>query len=263
LRADNTLPPDEKLKLIEESQRRIFQNNQSYKRDITESQVVRTDGLIDKIADGTASFKDLDVEMAIPPEQGGIPKKVLLVYQKALQTGVTKDLNKMLTEKTPDKDPTQRSIMVKKYNDLIDMFIDDKTDQWKAKETLANAYADGIVSPQEQKFLNSMEKNLKDISFNRSTSPIASAIKGIKSFFGQQSNATDEEIAFNIKQLLGGVASGDTPEIASKKVLGEYIKKKIPDYPTYPKEGKVKIDKNGNKIRVYPDGTYIEEKANE
>jgi len=254
------LSPNERLELIEDSQKRIFQNNQSYKRNISDSQNIRTDGIIDKFANGTITFRDIDAEMAIPEDQGGIPRKTLLQYQKALQTGVKNDLNRLLTEKNPDKQPTQRAKMVKQYNDMIDNLIDDKTDQWKAKEMLAKAFADGIINAQEQRTLSTLKSNLKDIEFNRSTSPMVNAVKGIKQFFKMQSNSTDDELAFNIKQLLNGITSDKSPDIIMKQILNEQMRKRLSDHPTYPKEGKIKVDRNGNKVRIFPDGTYLEEK---
>ncbi len=251
------LPSSSRLKLIEESQRRIFQNNQTFKREVETSQEVRNNNLIDKIASGDVTFKDIDAEFAIPEDAGGMKRKVLLTYQKALQSGIDKDLNQMLREKTPDKEPTVRAKMVKQYLDLVDNFIDDTGDKWKAKEMLADAYADGIISPKEQQFLNGLKTNLKDIEFNKSTAPVVSAIKAVKNFLKMQSNPDNETLAFRIKQLVGGIASGETPENMTRQVLGQEIISRIPDLENYPKEGKVKSDGKGNYIRIFPDGTYI------
>ena len=248
------------LELKQESQRRIFQNNQTFKRDVEISQGARNDSFIDKLAEGTATFKDIEAEKLIPESAGGMKRETLLKYQTALQKGIAKTLDDMMREKTDvagRQESTQRATMVKKYNDLIDAFIDDKTDQWKARDMLAQAYVDGIVNPKEQQFLNGLFKNTKDIEFNRSTSPIVNAIKGVKSFMGWQQNASDEDVAFRIKQLVGGVMNGGEPAVVQKQVMSEEVKQKFPDYTSYEKEGRKKLDKtSGRSYVVYPDGSW-------
>jgi hypothetical protein len=253
-------PADVRLDLIKASQQRIFNNNQTFKRDTQDSANMRSNDLIEKFAAGEATIKDIENEMAIPEESGGIKRAQLLSYQKALLSGVKGDLDRMLQEKTPDhKDPTQRSKAVRSYLDLVDDFIDNKSDQWKAKEMLATAYEDGIINSKEQKFLNSLKQNMKDLEFNRNTSPVAKAIKGLKEFLHVQANASDEDIARNIKTLVGDISFGTTPDEALRKILQKEVRERIPDISSYPKTGKLKRDGNGNIIRVFPDGTYTDE----
>jgi hypothetical protein len=148
---------DTRLSLIEESQRRIFQNNQTLKKATEASQLERTDRLIDKFLDGTVTFEDIDQEIAIPEDQGGMPRNIILKYQKAIQSGVGQSLNKMLQEKNRGR-PTERAKKVKSYNDLIDIYVNDDVDQWKAKEALVDAWADGNIDASEKKFLNDLRK---------------------------------------------------------------------------------------------------------
>lgn len=250
------LSAKDRLSMIEESQRRIFQNNQSYKRDVEVSQSARNDAFIDKLASGTANFKDIDAEFAIPESSGGMKRNVLDQYQRRLQSGVKNDLDVMLREKDANKDPTERAKKVKEYNDLIDMFIDDAGDQWKAKEALAKGYADGNLDAAEMKILNPIKSNLRDIEFNRNTSPVASAIKEVKKWM-KASNASDEDIAFRTKQLINSIGGGDRPQEAMKKTMDSEMLKHFPDYTTYPKEGKEKIDRTtGRRYKVFPDGSW-------
>lgn len=257
------VPGDVRLDLIKASQQRIFNNNQTYKRDIADSQNIRSNALIDKFAAGEATIRDIEAEESIPEESGGIKREQLYTYKKAILSGIKGNLDRMLREKTPNNDETRRARDVRKYLDLIDNFIDNKVDQWKAKEMLAQAYGDGIINDKEQKFLNDMKQNLKDIEFNRSTSIVASTIRGVKDFLNFQSNASDEDIARNIKTLVGEIAEGKDPNASARKVISQEIVKRIPDISTYPETGKIKRDANGNKIRVFPDGTYEEVEATE
>lgn len=256
------IQPDDRLSLIKASQQRIFNNNQTYKRDVADSQNIRSNALIDKFAAGEATLKDIEAELAVPEESGGIKRTQLLTYQRALTSGIKGDLDRMLREKTPDKDPTKRAQSVKKYLDLIDNFIDNTSDQWKAKEMLAESFEDGIINSKEQQFLNGMKQNLKDIEFNRSTSLVASSIKGLKKFFGAQSNASDEDIARNIKTLVGDVSGGVQPDAALRKIIQKEVALKIPNLSSFPKTGVLRRDANGNVIRIFPDGSYVDEKPN-
>lgn len=255
------LDASDTLSMIQDSQKRIFQNNQTYKRDVEDSQKIRNDNIIEKMLAQDLTIKDIEDEEAIPEEQGGMKRSVLNTYKNSVINGINKDLNKMLTEKS-DKEPTKRAIEVKKYNDLIDNFIDDELDSWKAKDMLARAYADGIIDKNEQKFLNDLNNNLSDISLNRSTSPIAGAIKGIKEFWRHQKIATDEDLAISIKKLVGGIMAGDKPEEAQKKIMSDSVKSTFADYASYPEDGREKIDKaTGRRFKVYPDGTWAWEEA--
>jgi len=99
---------------------------------------------------------------------------------------------------------------------------------------------------------------MKDISWNRSTNPIVSVIKNFKEFFKQQTNASDEEIALKVKQLVNGLSSGEEPQATVRLLLQKEVLERLPDIATYPKTGKIKYDGDGNAIRIFPDGTYEE-----
>lgn len=252
------LPPDKRLDLIQESQRRIFQNNQTFKKEVETSQSARNTGFIDKLSTQTATFKDLDQEEKVPEEQGGIPRKVLLQYRRFLQTGVDKTLNDYMKEKVApgSREASERSRMATEYNGLIENYIDDKTDQWKAKELVAKALADGHIDADEAKVLDPIKGNLKDIKFNKDTSPIAWAIKSVKGMMGA-SNASSEDIALKTKQLLGSIGEGGDPQVEATKIMDSEMLKHFPDYKTFPVKGKRYMDKRSSRANVvYPDGKW-------
>lgn len=230
------------------------------KKRIAEVQDVRNDGVINQMLQGTLSFKDLNRELEIPEDQGGIPRKILLNYKTGLERNIGQDLKSITSQKTVDNRPTKQSTDAKQYLTMIDAFIDDDTDKWMAREFLAKSYADGIVSPSEMKVLDPLKKNLDDIKFNRSNGPITRAIKHIKGKFNQY-NASDSEIALSIKTLLNTIGSGVSPEEAAANITKEYLKGKIPGMESLPTGGKLHIDAFGNQAMIYPDGT-IEELGN-
>lgn len=221
---------------------------------ITEQQETKFNGLLDNLSQGKLTLTDVENEMQIPEDRGGIKKTILVKYQNALQSGINKDLNRMLKEETPDNEPTSRAKAVKQYTDLIDNFISDDVDKWHAREKLAEAYADGIVSPAEATFLNKLKTDLKDIQFNRSTGPLVNSVKAMKSWL-KQNNASDEDITLNLKKLLGTLQSGegDSQEI-SKSLMQNHIYSKIPTAPTFSPNGQLVMDSDGVLKLVYPDG---------
>ncbi len=246
------LEPKDRLDLIQESQRRIFQNNQTYKKEVEVSQVQRNDDIIEKMAKHEATFKDIDNEMAIPEEQGGIKRGTLLQYKRYMENGVERTLNEFMKEKVNGtKEATDRAKQATEYNALIENYLSDKTDQWQAKEMLATALADGHIDADELKVLNPLKANLKDIQFNKDTSFIASAVKQVKSWM-HQSNASSEDIALRTKQLLQNVGAGDAPQVAMGKIMDAQMLSHFPDANTYPKQGKNFIDKKTSRsYRVY------------
>ena len=221
---------------------------------ITEQQETKFNGLLDNLSQGKLTLTDVENEMQVPEDRGGIKKTILIKYQNALQSGISKDLNRMLKEETPDNEPTSRAKAVKQYTDLIDNFISDDVDKWHAREKLAEAYADGIVSAPEATFLNKLKTDLKDIQFNRSTGPLVNSVKAMKSWM-KQNNASDEDITLNLKKLLGTLQSGEgDPQEVSKSLMQNHIYSKIPTAPTFSPNGQLVADSDGVLKIVYPDG---------
>jgi hypothetical protein len=251
------LAPDDRLKLIEEAQRRIFQNNQTFKRQVDQTQAVRNDTIIDKMSNETLTFRDIANEEAIPESQGGLPRKVLLQYKKYQQRGVEETLNEALKKKTPDgKQITATAKKAKEYNDLIDKYLTEDMGKWDAKELLAKALVDGQIDPEELKVLNPIRDNLRDIEFNKNTSPVAYVIKQYKNFT-RSSNPTSEELAIRTKQMLKEIGAGKEPQAALKTAMDSDMLKHFPDYKTYQTSGRKKRDPNtGNAFLVFPTGEW-------
>ena len=233
---------------------------------ITEQQETKFNGLLDNLSQGKLTLTDVENEMQVPEDRGGIKKTILVKYQNALQSGISKDLNRMLKEETPDNEPTSRAKAVKQYTDLIDNFLNDSVDKWHAREKLAEAYSDGIVSSQEAVFLNKLKSGLNDIEWNRSTGPVRNKIKAVMGWL-KGNNASDEEITLNLKKLLGTLQTGEgDPQEISKSLMQNHIYSKIPEAPTFSPKGQLMMDAYGNQAIVYPDGRvepYLETEKSE
>ena len=214
---------EQQIDLVKKSQQRIFQNNQSLSKQIEETKNIRHDTILDEIANGTFTLKRAEDELKIPEEQGGIPKKTLLSYQRGIERGVESDLKRITSEKTVKGKLTGRAKEAKKYLNMIDSFIDDKVDLWQARQVLADTYADGIVNPQEMKFLDKIKKNLDDVKWNRESGFIKNIVEGVKSRIKTQSNPSDAELALRLKHLLSGLSEGKDPDELQTQIVDEQL----------------------------------------
>jgi len=221
---------------------------------INEQQETKFNGLLDNLSQGKLTLTDVENEMQVPEDRGGIKKTILVKYQNALQSGISKDLNRMLKEETPDNEPTARAKKVKQYTELIDNFISDDVDKWHAREKLAEAYSDGIVNSQEAVFLNKLKSGLNDIEWNRSTGPVRNKIKAVLGWL-KGNNASDEEITLNLKKLMGTLQTGEgDPQEISKSLMQNHVYSKIPEAPTFSPNGQLVADSDGILKIVFPDG---------
>ncbi len=140
------------------------------------------------------------------------------------------------------------------YFQLLDQFIDDGIDRTKFRQKLLQVYQDGIVTSEESKFLSELKQNLEDIKWNRRNDLAVGAIKGLKSFLDIKPNLTDGEIALKLQQLLGEMATGADPDETSDKIKKETLKEKNDWINNVPENGMILEDRNGKKIKVFPDG---------
>jgi hypothetical protein len=244
------LTTSERIDLIQESQRRIFQNNQSFKRELELSKDTRFNSIFDKINTDTLTLQDIDNEMVIPEERGGIPKKQLLDIKDGIQMKIKSDLD--LIGKNNEK--------ARDYLKFINNFIDDENDRQKAREYLAKAYGDMILSPQEASYLNKIKRETEDIEFNRTSMWLKSAVKAIRETFRGRKTSTDSEAALAIKQLISGMNKGRNPNELVKEILYQSAIKKNPILLNIPENGNLSMDADGNIKIIMPDLTTKETK---
>lgn len=238
------LDPDTRLKMIEESQRRIFQNNQTFKREIELSKDNRFNDVFSKMNEGTFTLADLDREMAISEDQGGIPKKQLLEIRKGLEKEINSDLKAIVENDSKAAD----------YQDFVDNFISDETDRQKGREAIVNAFKDGILSPKEATFLNKLKRETEGVQSIRSREefmgnaliPFKNAINAVNDFFTGKKNFTESDKAMAIKKILNYSADGENPQEISQKVIKESIVKNNPNILNLNPEGQLVADENGN-----------------
>lgn len=237
------LTQSERIKLVKESQSRIFQNNQTLKRENEVSKDTRFNNIFDKMNNETLTLRDIDNEMTIPEEGGGVPKKQLLDIKEGIQRKIESDLDLIINKN--DK--------ANNYLQFINTFIDDETDRQKAREYLAKAFKDNILSSQEASFLNKIKRETEDVEFNRTGMWLKSAINKIKEVFRGRKTSTDSDAALAIKQLINGVSKGKNPADVVKEIVYQSAIKKNPDLLNIPEGGELRMDAEGNIKIVAPD----------
>lgn len=248
------LPPDTRLKLIEEDAHRIFQNNQMVKKENEASRDSRFNNVFTKANEGTLTLNDLDAEMAVPEDQGGIPKKQLLDIRKSLQSRIKSDLEVV----------TQNNDKAQQYVDMIDNFVSDEVDRQKGREAIVNAFKDGILSPKEATYLNSLKRETEDIQWSREKDnlssnnlvPFKNAVYGVIDWFRGSGRHNEKDAALAIKKILSGAANNIPLDDVTQQVLKEDRVNTTPDIKSFPKSGQRMIDPvTGVSAIVYPDGT--------
>lgn len=252
------LDPETRLGLIKESQNRIFQNNQANKRINDESRDLRYDDIFSKMDNGQLFLSDIDEQMKIPEDKGGIPKKQLISIKSAIQSKIDSDLVIVSTNNDKAAD----------YVEAITGYITNENDSYKAREYIVNAFKDQVLSPQEAKFMNALIAQTNDIKAVRSRDnfmgnkfiPFKNAINSVNDFFTGKKNFTESDKALAIKELISNMALGGEPKEAQDQAIRNAVIKKNPDILNFPKEGQPVMDDNGNIKLMFPDGTWKEYK---
>ena len=214
------LTPTDRLEMIEDSQRRIQNNNQRYKNDLKETRNQRLEEMWNKAIQGNLTFEDLEDARQIPEELGGIPKSQIENFQTGLERSYKNDLEEVA--KTDAK--------AKKYIDLIDTYIDDKFDRNRAMQKLSEAYADRHINGNEAKFLNQLNNTLTDMAYNKARAKFIYPVRWVKDFFSKEYPEDNKTLALKLKQLLGDISDGKDPQAASKEIIDEMTQKKLSDY---------------------------------
>lgn len=244
------LDPKTRLDLIEESQRRIFQNNQTFKRNNEIEKDGRFQNIFQKANEGTLTLNDLDIEAAEAEagNPGALKQKEILDIRKGIQNRIKNDLELIVEN---DEDAAN-------YQKFIDNFISNETDRQKGREAIVNAFKDGYLSPKEANFLNKLKRETEQVQQLRSREdflantpmvPFKNAINAVNDFFTGKKNFTEAEKALAIKRLLNASADGNDPQEYSQALLTEMIIKKNPGILNLSPEGQIVVDANGN-IRI-------------
>lgn len=239
------LKPETRLKMIEEDQKRIFQNNQTYKREDDAGKNDRFQGIFQKANEGTLSLQDLDVEEQASKDgvQGALKQKDILDIREGIQKRIKTDLEAI--DKNSDD--------AEKYTKFVDDFVSDETDRQKGRELIVNAFKGGVVNPKEIAYLNQLKRETEGIQWDRQKQamagnnliPFKNAIGAIGDFFTGTKNLTEQDHAMAIKQLLAKAADGGDPQQDSQQIIKDAVLKANPNILNLHPDGQLVIDDNG------------------
>jgi polyhydroxyalkanoate synthesis regulator phasin len=204
------LNPKDKLKLIKESQDRIFQNNQTFKRQVKESAESRTNSLITDLSNQQVDLGRIDNEFAIPEELGGVNRETLRNFKKVVIQGNTDTLQRVATEG-----------IASSYYEAFDTILDQE-DRSKAMELIVKAWADGNLSLEEGAYLDSVLKE------TGKANPLGMAVRNVWRTVQGYKGSKEKDAGLSLHELIKRARNGIDPVIASKQILTEVAIKKNP-----------------------------------
>lgn len=239
------LPPDDRLDLIEESQRRIFQNNQTFKRADESGKDERFNNIFQKANDGTLTLSDLDAEQAAAEAGvvGALDQKQILDIRKGVQSRIKSDLELIV----------ESNSKAEKYLEVVDTFIEDETDRQKGRELIVKSFRDGLLSPKESALLNSLKRETENVQWAKQKEavsqnnliPFKNAIFAIKEAMMMRKSSTEQDSAIAIKKLLSNYDQNKVPATV-RQILDEDAVQRNPNIMTIPEEGQLFIDSDGS-----------------
>ena len=242
------LPTDVRLGLIKELKARIYQNNQTYKRDMKDASVKKVDDILLEIDEGTATIDTINelVRSAQEDEDGPTIKEALRIKK-----GFVKVQNLEFENVILDSDKAYR------YSQSVNKFIENSRDKDRMRQFIVESFADGDLSPKEAKFWNDFSKIESDFKKEQ----VKRAFKEIFSL-GAYDGAKPDEIglASDIRELVSQLIDGVDPDVAAGNIITDKVATKlgIADWKNIPSKGEIYLDPAGNKLIVFPDRSYKE-----
>ena len=239
------LSQDERLKMIKDSQQRIFQNNQSYKRAMDKVWEVNEDSITASLTDRTKpqpTENDVIKQMNDNLIRPGFAKTVI----KALQT--TAELKE---DRGPD------------FAKMVDFISNPENKPKDINEELILQSAKGNLNQEEMKILYTFNKEatIKEVD---KMSPHKSGIRTIYDWSNANAGIkTVESRARMFKYYMTKVNEGMLPELAVKEAIKYEVVNLHPQLYSYPEEGQLIYDIGGNLKIIKPDGTMTNPKAKE
>lgn len=213
------------------------------KEAIAESHDSYKASLQDKLLYGELTEIDLERAKIIPKEQGGLKDTEITSLREALYKFRDKSITD-IEEKYP---------RAQQYIDVVEKYSDNISDQYKAKDIIIKAWADGRAYPDELVKLDKLKKLVNDYNWTKKNGFWIDSYKSIKSFFGDSPKDKDA-LAGAIHELVDRTLEGEDPKASIIKIQRKERLKKNPWMANVPLTGEVRILKDGSKVKVFPDG---------
>ena len=225
------LTHDEKIELVKKSQQRIFQNNQSYKREVDNTE-----------ADITARRADKQ------KPQPTVEEIVTLMDNERISPSFAKVVIKDIESIAESK--INRGSMFSKLSDFI---TNPKNKEKDIREELILQRSRGEINDEELNILYTFNQEANKKAIGK-VSPQKTIARSIIDW--SNSNAGDdlEERAKIFIDYMTQVNSGVEPEIAVKEAIKQGVIRLFPAAANAPEEGVLTIDALGNLKIVKPNG---------
>jgi hypothetical protein len=140
---------------------------------------------------------------------------------------------------------------------LIEDSMGDKKKIDKVLKDAAEAYGNNKIGTNQYRYLlqtaqETFERQAQGIyTKSKKQNGIMAAIDGLKSLFGK---GKENELSQAVNSLVERSGQDDNPVEVSQQIINEHRVSLKPEISTFPAEGKIMVDKNGNRARVFPDG---------
>ena len=134
----------------------------------------------------------------------------------------------------------------------------------KVLRDAAKAYGNGKLGVNQYRYFIENAKETFDrqskgiFTETKEQSSIKAAVKGIEEF--DKSNKSNKLKGEMTSKFFDRYKPGEDANKIKNDIINETVVQKKPEISNIPEEGKVMVDKNGNKARVFPDGHYEEVK---
>jgi hypothetical protein len=226
---------------------RIKQNKEV---EINQVMKYRTD-IIKGISNGNDTWKNPDTlnkVMKTDPKLAEAMQAVLSADAKGTPYAPEKAQNQNFA------DMVDKIFSTKTKEDMSDKFIDALKSN--ANRNMSTDRLAILISAAEGKTATiPTTKGSNDAKPSQQQNMVESNIDGIKDYF----KGAEEKMS-KVGQVVGdffkNLTSGSSPQKAQADAIHSFNVKEYPWISSLPKEGALKIDKNGNKVRIYPDGHY-------
>ncbi len=202
------------------------------------------------IANGKFSWKDADKISKIATKDSDLGE--------ALQSVFNAESN---------KEPYQPENEDQNFADLANRIYSQGTKQDISDFTVSVLKAHGNKEISRDRLailINATEQRAEGLATNKQSGDgkedqkqnlIQNVMKSIKDFFSGYKDGSQKSSSV-ITNTFRNMASGQEPQQAQAQAMHSFNVKEYPWVASLPKEGAIKIDKNGNKRKIYPDGHY-------
>jgi len=176
------------------------------------------------------------------------------------------------------------------YMNLVSMLLNPKVSPAKAREALLDEQTAGNLSPADFKKLYQMhltpaengrqsleqmigaeqagtdfeqaveEERVKTEGLEKKRGFLNSAVSFLQNMGGKNVMNSADMVKEFYEEAIAKNAQPEQFNQIARQVMSKQMMKAFPELTSYPKTGRLKVDAYGNKIRVFPDGTWLEEK---